>query len=69
MTRTRRLEDRQRLGLALGAQDTPEQLIALWQDGHRVSLRWISSHMVEEYSRHNGHADLIRDAIASRIGK
>jgi uncharacterized damage-inducible protein DinB len=30
--------------------------------GH-VSLRWIMVHMIEEYARHCGHADLIREAI------
>ncbi|MDN5896911.1 MAG: DinB family protein, partial [Nocardioides sp.] len=27
------------------------------------SLRWIMLHMIEEYARHNGHADLIRESI------
>ena len=31
--------------------------------GSRVSLRWIMVHMVEEYARHCGHADLIRESI------
>jgi hypothetical protein len=26
-----------------------------------VSLRWIYVHMIEEYARHNGHADLLRE--------
>jgi hypothetical protein len=29
----------------------------------RVSMRWILVHMIEEYARHLGHADLIREAI------
>ena len=29
----------------------------------RFSLRWILLHMIEEYARHNGHADLIRESI------
>ena len=28
-----------------------------------ISLRWILVHMVEEYARHSGHADLIRESI------
>ena len=28
-----------------------------------VSLRWIYVHMIEEYARHNGHADLLRERI------
>src|ERR1700679_3021259 len=31
--------------------------------GELMSLRMISLHMIEEYARHNGHADLLREAI------
>ena len=31
------------------------------------SLRWVYLHMIEEYARHNGHADLIREAIDGRV--
>ncbi|MGX1299579.1 putative damage-inducible protein DinB [Streptomyces albogriseolus] len=33
------------------------------------SLRWIYTHMIEEYARHNGHADLIRQAIDGATGE
>lgn len=33
------------------------------------SLRWIITHMIEEYSRHNGHADLIRESIDGLVGE
>ncbi|MGA5119724.1 DinB family protein [Streptomyces pseudogriseolus] len=33
------------------------------------SLRWIHTHMIEEYARHNGHADLIREAIDGATGE
>jgi uncharacterized damage-inducible protein DinB len=33
-----------------------------------VSLRWIYVHMIEEYARHNGHADLIRERIDGATG-
>ncbi|MHB1508073.1 MAG: DinB family protein [Acidimicrobiales bacterium] len=33
-----------------------------------VSLRWIFNHMIEEYARHNGHADLIREMIDGAVG-
>ncbi len=33
------------------------------RDGERWSLRWIMVHMIEEYARHCGHADLIRESI------
>lgn len=34
-----------------------------------VSLRWVLVHMIEEYSRHNGHADLLREAIDGAPGE
>ncbi|MGI8486450.1 MAG: DinB family protein [Thermomicrobiales bacterium] len=79
------------------AQDTPEQLHAIWQaavarsrtlvaealakggleqlahtrepDGSAPSLRWILVHMIEEYARHNGHADLIRESVDGEVGE
>ncbi len=33
-----------------------------------VSLRWIYTHMIEEYARHNGHADLIRELVDGAVG-
>ena len=33
-----------------------------------ISLRWILVHMIEEYARHNGHADLIRESIDGSTG-
>ena len=38
------------------------------RDGQAVSLRWIYTHMVEEYARHNGHADLIREMVDGAVG-
>ena len=35
----------------------------------RVSLRWVLVHMVEEYARHNGHADLLRQRIDGAVGQ
>jgi hypothetical protein len=36
--------------------------------GQEFSLRWIVTHMIEEYARHNGHADLLREAIDGTTG-
>lgn len=36
--------------------------------GQGVSLRWILVHMIEEYARHNGHADLLRESIDGVTG-
>jgi uncharacterized damage-inducible protein DinB len=33
------------------------------------SLRWIVVHMVEEYARHNGHADLVRESVDGQVGE
>jgi uncharacterized damage-inducible protein DinB len=38
-------------------------------DGRAPSLRWILLHMIEEYARHNGHADLIRESIDGLVGE
>lgn len=79
------------------ADDSPEQLRALWlasversrallaealavgdagalarrrlADGSAPSVRWILAHMVEEYARHNGHADLLREAVDGATGE
>jgi hypothetical protein len=76
------------------ADDSPEQLYALWRDAVVRSralfaaamldggparrpggpdspaprLRYILLNMIEEYARHNGHADLIRESIDGRVG-
>jgi uncharacterized damage-inducible protein DinB len=36
--------------------------------GEPCSLRWIYAHMIEEYARHNGHADLIRELVDGSVG-
>jgi len=33
-----------------------------------TSLRWVYQHMIEEYARHNGHADLLRERIDGATG-
>jgi hypothetical protein len=33
-----------------------------------TSLRWVYQHMIEEYARHNGHADLLREGIDGATG-
>ncbi|QES51237.1 Mini-circle protein [Streptomyces venezuelae] len=34
----------------------------------RFNLRWVYTHMIEEYARHNGHADLLREQIDGATG-
>ena len=73
------------------ADDTPEQMYALWQDAVASSralltealavggperrgddglpsLRYVLLNMIEEYARHNGHADLIRESVDGLVG-
>jgi uncharacterized damage-inducible protein DinB len=37
--------------------------------GGEISVREVLVHMVEEYARHNGHADLLRERIDGRLGQ
>lgn len=37
--------------------------------GGAFTLRWILLHMIEEYARHNGHADLLRESIDGQVGE
>ena len=46
------------------ATDGPGQLAKrAMRNGETPSLRWILVHMIEEYARHNGHADLLRERV------
>ncbi len=79
------------------ADDTPEELYALWddavarsrvrlegalaaggpdqlvhmgtRDGRRANLRRLLCDVIEEYGRHTGHADLLREAVDGRVGE
>lgn len=47
---------------------------AAWDDqakrsGNEQTLGWILTHMVEEVSRHNGHADIFRELIDGKTGE
>lgn len=53
--------------LAAGGLDQPAQ--RPWPDGSAPSLRWILVHMIEEYARHNGHADLLREDVDGATGE
>jgi uncharacterized damage-inducible protein DinB len=61
---------RQEVGLARAAVDGHSLDEVFWQErrGTEVSLRWIYLHMIEEYARHNGHADLLRERIDGVTG-
>jgi len=53
---------------AAAAVDDLDALAARPRRGQPLSLRWIYVHMIEEYARHNGHADLIRERIDGAVG-
>jgi uncharacterized damage-inducible protein DinB len=36
---------------------------------YQSSVRWLAVHLIEEYARHNGHADLLREAIDGQTGE
>ena len=40
-----------------------------WPDGGAPSVRWILFHLIEECARHNGHADLLREAVDGLTGE
>jgi adenylylsulfate kinase-like enzyme len=35
----------------------------------KTTLRWVLVHMIEEYARHNGHADLLRERLDGSTGQ
>ena len=49
--------------LADGGLDALSVVVSRRRGEGAFSLRWILVHMIEEYARHNGHADLIRESI------
>jgi uncharacterized damage-inducible protein DinB len=51
------------------ARDTELGFVGRDGAGEPISLRELLVHMIEEYARHNGHADLLRERIDGRIGQ
>jgi len=45
-----------------------DDAIVLPKSGRSMDVRWIHLHMIEEYARHNGHADMIRERIDGVTG-
>jgi hypothetical protein len=50
------------------AADLPLEHEFITRRGRVTSLRWVYLHMIEEYARHNGHADLLRERIDGVTG-
>jgi len=53
---------------AIAARHPIDAVAVAKRHGHDVGLRWIYVHMIEEYARHNGHADLLRERIDGATG-
>jgi uncharacterized damage-inducible protein DinB len=51
------------------ARDTDLDFVGYTRDGTPISLRELLVHMVEEYARHNGHADLLRERVDGKLGQ
>ncbi len=51
--------------------DSPEELRRIMDESveQQFTLRWILLHMIEEYARHNGHADFLREAVDGVTGE
>lgn len=63
LTETQRLTER-----IVGGAPSLEALSHEMPYGEPCSLRWVLLHLVQEYGRHLGHADLIREAIDGTVG-
>ncbi len=59
----------QQLADATTTAEALDRTHVAWGGRGRASLRWVLVHMVEEYSRHNGHADLLRESIDGQVGE
>ena len=53
--------------IADGGLDRPAKIT--WPDGQSPSLRRLLIDMIEEYARHTGHADLIRESVDGLVGE
>jgi hypothetical protein len=53
--------------LADGGLDQPAHIT--WPDGRHANLRRLVCDLIEEYGRHTGHADLLREAVDGRVGE
>jgi hypothetical protein len=59
----------ERLDAALAGDDLGQRVALGADDGFVVNLRRLLHDLVEEYGRHTGHADLLREAVDGRVGE
>jgi hypothetical protein len=60
---------RARLAAAIADGGLDQPVNVSWPDGRRASLRRLVCDLIEEYGRHTGHADLLREAVDGRVGE
>ena len=61
---------RSRRHVAAAYAEGPDVLAAsAWSDGRRPALRRLMVDLVEEYARHTGHADLLRESVDGLVGE
>jgi hypothetical protein len=60
---------RARLAAALANGGLDQAVHVSWPDGRHASLRRLVCDLIEEYGRHTGHADLLREAVDGRVGE
>jgi hypothetical protein len=60
---------RTRLDAALADGGLDQLIHASWPDGQHANLRRLVCDLIEEYGRHTGHADMIRESVDGRTGE
>jgi uncharacterized damage-inducible protein DinB len=60
---------RANLGEALADGDPGRPTQLTWPDGRTASIRRLLIDVIEEYARHTGHADLLREAVDGLVGE
>lgn len=60
---------RAKLAAALASGGLDQEVHVSDRDGNHASLRRLVCDMIEEYGRHTGHADLLREAVDGRVGE
>jgi hypothetical protein len=60
---------RQRLNAALADGGLDQRVHAASGDGEHANLRRLVCDLIEEYGRHTGHADLLREVVDGRVGE
>ena len=69
MADVERFQQRCALSRSIVAAADGLDMLAVSSSHGSMSLRWIMIHMIEEYARHNGHADLLREQIEGAVGE